>query len=334
MGGLLWTAVTAGEIDPPVSVTRALAKLDMATVNHHQRLWSTISVATEKLNAEGISSVVFKGVTDEARWFKRLGERPCSDVDLIITDINRFDDAIKTLVPDHPLIGSAADAARRGLLRAVDLKVDGVLIDLHVDPVKVGSGWRNASRWFEHTQPFDTPSGDSITVFDDQATATLRLIHLGRDRFRYLIWLLEVHAILATIDGWDGVIDLAGSEGLSAPVEVAAEVVREEVGAGPDSRCRDWRCRLWRRMWRPETRLLGELARKRFVRRSSWLLPMTMPGRTWESLRWLARTAVPPAVVFDLKHPGGRGPYLWRLMAGRAGYLVRRRLHARAERRN
>lgn len=333
MSGLVWTAVRSGELDLPNRAIQALAAGDMAVAAHHRRLWATLEEVTERLAAEGIGTVTFKGVTDEARWFGREGERPCADVDLVIDDIDRFDDSIALLAPGHPLIGQATRIARRGQARAVDLEVGGVIVDLHVDPVKVGPGWRHPEDWFARTLPFLTPSGSTVRVFDDEATYVLRLLHLGRDKFRYLLWLVEVDRIMQSGVDWRHASDLANLEGLAAPVGVAAEVVGEEFQREVCwPRAQDWRSRLWRHLWEPHVRLLGELGRKRFVRRSSWLLPLTMPGRGLESLAWLARTAFPPEALFDLKHPGGSGPYAWKLASRRSSYLLARRLSARMDR--
>ncbi len=334
MTGLAWSAVLSGEFELPPMAVQTLAAEDMAVTAHHAKLWRTLDEVVGTLGAAGIGTVTFKGVTDEARWFHRTGERPCADVDVVIDDIDRFDDAIAALMPTHQLIGQATRIARRGQARAIDLPIGDVTVDLHVDPVKVGPGWVNPKTWWSHTEPYSTPSGDIVRVFDREATTALRLLHLGRDRFRTLLGLVEVQRLADAGVDWSIVRTLADMEGVGAPVGVAAEVVAEELRVEPFlTPSNDWRTRWWRKLWKPEMRLLGELARVRYVRRSQWLLPLSMPGRVFETLAWMGRTAVPPAALFDLKHPGHDGPYAWRLIAARNSYLVKRRLNARMQKR-
>ena len=333
MTGLLWSAVTDGRVVVPDEIVARLAAADLAETAHHRRLWQVLERAVDALAAAGIATVAFKGVTDEMRWFDRMGERPCSDIDILVTDHERFDDAISVLAPQHPLIGQASDIARRGHLKAVDLLVDDVFIDLHVDPIKVGAGWRRPEVWLEHTTSLTSPDGVELQVLDPEASATLKLLHLGRDRFRDLLGLVEAQRLLDSGISWDTVGGLARVEGIEAPVGVAAEVVAQELGRPRTSTVGGWRARMWRALWAPQVRLQGQVGRRRHIRRSQWGLPLAMPGRTMESLWWLVRSTVPPEPLFDLKHPRLSGPYPWRLTAGRMGYLMRRRLDTRRSRR-
>jgi hypothetical protein len=326
MTGLLWSAVVEGRVDLPTDTVRVLAQTDLSATAHHVRLWSTTEAATQRLADAGVGAVSFKGVTDEQRWFGRMGERPCADVDIVIKDSSRLEDAIRALDPTHALLGVAAIAARRGQLRSVDVEFGGAWIDLHVDPLKVGSGWRHPELWFARTEQLTSPSGVDLEVFQPAAVAALKLLHIGRDNFRYLLNVEEVRRILESEVDWSDVETLAESEGLGAPIRIAAEAAAEEVGSTPpEISVAGWRELMWRRLWAPQNRLLGELGRERFVRRSQWLLPITIPGRTLEHLSWLARTAFPPPELLELKHPDARGPYLLRLITSRLGYWYRRR---------
>ena len=82
MQGLLWSAVTRGEIDLPLETQRRLAVLNLRTQAHHRRLWMILEEVTALLAQHGIEVAVFKGVAAEACWYKRMGERPSRDLDL------------------------------------------------------------------------------------------------------------------------------------------------------------------------------------------------------------------------------------------------------------
>jgi hypothetical protein len=329
MVGLVFSLVSEGTLELSPPAVASLAKLDLSAAAHHQRLWSTLEEVTSRFSSAGIDSVAFKGVVDEARWFSRVGERPCSDVDLMIEDEGAFDDAVALLRPDHPLLGQLSRLANQGHIRSLDLRVGNVWLDLHVDPLKVGRGWHCSREWLDRTEPLTTPSGAQVRVFDAEATAALKLLHVGKDRFRYLLSLVEVARLLEDEIDWDVVRTLAADEGILEPVLVAAQVVAEEMRLErPQPRLNNWRARMWRHLWGPQVRLWGEAGRYRFGRRSQWIMPLTMPGRALETVTWMARTAVPPSALFDLKHPGGRGPYPWRLVSRRLGYLANRRREA------
>lgn len=326
MSGLAWEAVNRGDLRLPPNTVHRLAATDMGVVAHHHNLWEVLVRVVNDLREAGIEVVAFKGIVDEQRFFSRLGNRPCADIDLVVMDPDRIDDAISVIEPNHPLAGLARDIAERGQARAFDVWAGSAFVDLHADPLKVGAGWRHPTAWWEHTTTAEGPDGEDIRVFDLEAATVLRLLHSGRDRFRSLLTVVEADRMLAADPDLATVIELAGAEGVAAPVGVAADVIGDVLGRTYSlPHRRDWRSRLWSRWWRPQVRLRGEEGRRLNVRRSQWGLPLTMPGRFFESLAWIARTIVPPRRLFDLKHPDMTGPYAWRILVGRLLYYRRRR---------
>lgn len=318
MVGLVWTGVTKGEMELPSRITNRLAAEDLAVTARHQRLWTALEEASSRLLEAGIESATFKGVTDEKRWFQRVGERPSNDVDLVISDRGRFGEAVSILEPDHPLAGMANSLDHKGFAKAIDVRLGGVFVDLHTDPIKAGPGWEHPELWWESTETTITPGGVTVRVFNREASAVLRLLHLGKDRFRTLLGVLEAHRMLETDFNWHTALRLSQAEGITAPVVVAAEIVHEVLGDTLELNLpRNWRVALWRRMWRPDVRLNGDSGYRLYPRRSQWGIPLMMPGRTIETLRWMLRGLVPPREIHEFRHPDMSGPYVWQLTGGR-----------------
>jgi hypothetical protein len=325
MFGLAWSAVERGGIAIEPEARGLLALLDLAEIASHQRQWAALSKAVDRLSEAGIRVAAIKGVAAESRWFDRRGERPSIDIDLVIEDASRFAEAVKLLHPDHPMVDTCTAAVKSGVIASLDLLVDGVPIDFHVDPLKLGLTFRGHDLWWASVETLARPDGGEVEVFDRAATLVQMLVHLGRDRFRYLGTLEEARRVADGVD-WERVRSLAGTEGILEPVLVAAAVVAEEVGGEAPQPGDGWRFRLWRYLWRPETRLLGKLGELRYLRRAQWLLPLTARGRSLEALVHIARTVFPPADLVRFRH--GDGPYLVALLGGRFGVIRQRRIEA------
>lgn len=323
--GLAWSAMNRSDPECPPELRRRLALLDLAEIASHDRQWRALATVVDVLADRGIRVVALKGVTAEQRFFDRTGERPSVDLDVLVADPHRIGEAVSLLHSGHPLAETCQHLVDTGTLQSVDLMVDGVPVDLHVDPLKLGLAWRGRDEWLRRTQSLPRPDGGAVEVFDVATTMVMMLVHAGRDRFRYRLSLIECARIGAAVD-WHDVGSLAATEGIGDQVLVAAEAIAHEMGIDSPAPSGGWRVRLWRRLWREETRVLGRLGEVRFLRRAQWLLPLTARGRSVEAIRHLATTVFPPRDVVAFRH--GDGPYLWRLLAGRVGVVARRRLEA------
>lgn len=322
MTGLLWSAVQEGKVDLPEPEARLLAQLDLAAVHRHHRMWAVLGGIADRFTEAGIPLAVIKGVVAEARWFARQGERPCYDLDLLVP-AEHLVAAIGLLDARHPLVSAGTIEARH--LRNINLVVDDVGIDLHHDPLKVGSGWRDPSAWWNEMVTVARPDGGTVQALDREAALVLWLLHLSRDWFRYLNGLVEAGRMMASDLDWGRVDRLATTEGISEPVAVAAAVVCRELGLEPvPLQARGWRRRLWERLWAPRLRLLGYAGQVRFNRRGQWVFALAAPGRAVDAAGWIVRSAFPPGELLDIKSPDLTGPYLWRLARSKWAALRRR----------
>jgi hypothetical protein len=159
------------------------------------------------------------------------------------------------------------------------------------------------------------------------------VLHQARDRFRYLLGVIETRLRLRQDVDWHSVETLARAEGIWEQVSVGLSILCEEAGVQcPVETPTNWRTTAWRLLWRPKVRLLGEAGRLRHIRRATWLMPMLTRGRSADALAWLIRSAFPSDDDLRLRHPDATGPYLWRLIAPRIAIVRHRHLssaHAR-----
>jgi hypothetical protein len=272
--------------------------------------------------------VAIKGVASEARFYGRLGERPSIDVDLVIAEPSRFGEAVSILQPGHPLETTCQRLVDRRVIHSLDLVVGDVPVDFHVDPLKIGVEWQGRNEWLTNTEIVDRPDGGVVRVFDRAATPVQMLVHVGRGGFRYLSTTIECRELMRGVD-WDRVTALADAEGIRDHVLVAAAAIGRETRMVTPAVPTTWRAALWVRLWRHQTRLLGSAGEVRFLRRSQWLLPLTIRARFREALVSISRTVFPPRELAAFRH--GDGPYLWRLVRGRVSVISSRRIRAITE---
>ena len=150
MHGLLWSAVMRGDIDLPLDLERSLAALDLKTQAHHRRLWAALEQVTDVLGERGIEVATFKGVTAEARWYDRMGERPSRDVDLWLSpdQFDRLSETVSIVDPKHPLAGNLKDRSVLALEHSDTARFKGLEIDIHTDPLGLGPRPRYARDWW------------------------------------------------------------------------------------------------------------------------------------------------------------------------------------------
>ncbi|NIA25412.1 MAG: hypothetical protein GWP04_07555 [Gammaproteobacteria bacterium] len=332
--GLLWTRVEAGELKGSEQWERTLAMLSLRDEARHRRLWESLENVADKLAGAGIQIAAFKGVTAEARWYGRIGERPCYDVDILVDPAaaDRADDVVACLDPDHSLVGHLQELFHRGLVQAVELEVDNVNIDLHFDLFKLGIPSRANRLVWERTQQLVTPSGGSIRVLDAETALVHRLISINKDRFRYLLAYAEIARILSSAPDLRVVQDLARVEGHEVIVNKSLTAVLSTLRLPTEDipQPQGWRSRAWDYLWRSKTRLLGETSTVKYARRGYLLMPALARNRTGDTLRWMTARMFPPRAYLDYHHPDARGPYAVRIVTSRVHQLVRNR-QARSE---
>jgi hypothetical protein len=327
MTGLLLTAL-ADRPPADADARRQLVEHVQRSREQHERLWQTLQRAVKRLAELDIEVATLKGVTAEARWYDSVGERPCRDVDLLLgpLDVHRTTEVIRAIEPSHPLATVAQPWIDRGTMQAATLTVDGVPVDIHVDPLKLGVRLRQRELVWDRTGQVPLPDGGSVRVLDPELSLILFLLHLNKDRFRYLLGFVDVRRVIEreTID-WGFVARFLAAEGLTVPaaqsLAVVAETLRLDVPALP--RSPGLRSRIWDVVWRPSIRLRAEEGRRRYRKRQE-LLPFLCAGRSREGLVNAWRVLLPPRELYEIANPTERGGYLARLVITRSRRHLRR----------
>lgn len=334
MGGLLWSEVLAGRLTPGESWMERLSRQDLTNRFWQRRLWEALAHVNRKLLDIGVEVATFKGVTATARWYDREGERPCADLDLLVApaDHHRAGEIVAALEPDHRLAQSIQPLVDSGALQSVDLTVGDVAVDLHFDLLKYDIRGRQEERIWERTSSFELPAGGSVRVLDAETSLVQLLLHLNKDRFRYLLGFVDIARILARerLD-WEYVHSFIAEEGLDVPLYLTLDVVTQLLGidAPPHPKPGGWRAVIWRRMWPPEVRLRGDVGVARFRNRQRWI-PVMARGRLFDGMGSWLRYLFPPRALMDYYFPETAGPYLLRNVQGRLRHsLGRRRATAR-----
>jgi hypothetical protein len=315
----------------------------------HERLWAALAGVAAVLDEVGVEIAVAKGIAAEARWYARVGERPCNDLDLLLSPAHRgrIDDVVAAIEPSHPLCGKVRRLADRGLLQSIDLEHDGVPIDLHWDILKLGIPSRNRQAIWDRTVPFILPDGRSLRTLDAECSFVHFLVHLNKDRFRRLLGFADVARVHEREE-----LDLAAirrlvrADGIEVSVSASWDVVVRTLGvhASNPFRARAVRSLVWHIAWRPSVRLRATESTIRF-RHRQWLIAGLSRGRALETMRYWVRDTFPPADLLAYLHSGyarrwGGEPVsvtprsrLWALTIGRVqASLRRRRLAAGAAR--
>ncbi len=330
MGGLVWTRIAGGELELTAPWQDALMEEDIRTWGRHQLLWDGLVKLTQRLEGLGIQVANAKGVTAEARWYGRAGERPCYDVDLLLApnDIGRIGELVREIAPDHPLRETVQGLVDRGHLQSVDLLIDGVHFDLHVDLLKLEIlPLRQRDLIWERLRPLHLPDGRTIRVVDPEISLIHFLVHLNKDRFAYLLGYADIARICAKeqLDG--AFIDrFLRGEGIESQVYLALDAVTSTLGITPVAHppVHGWRPIVWRRLWPPAFRLRGDIGRFSSRHRQFWLA-LIARGRTREALRGYLARLFPPSALVSYQTPEAKGPYLWRIIVGRLRKAARER---------
>ncbi|MEX1133493.1 MAG: nucleotidyltransferase family protein [Acidimicrobiia bacterium] len=333
MTGLVARWVNNGTLPLPRDQAVRLATYNLRVRAHHDHLWKALASVTDEFAGIGIEVASFKGVTAEARWYDGLGERPCADLDLLLSPshINRIEDIIAHFQPSHPLAGKAQMMAEFGQIQHVDLRgVEDVDLDLHFDLLKILIPGRHQEEIWQRTTGFDGVDHGAFKVVDPETSLIQSLLHLTKDRFSLLLGFVDVVRIIEREDlDWNYIDRFVREEGLEVPTYLALAQVFETLDLSAPSipGVRGWRTSMWRLIWGPSTQLQGAWGRVTHHRRQFWI-PLLARGRLTEAMRRLTELAFPPRALMTHYHPNIRGPYLWHLLRGRLRRAQERRREA------
>ena len=317
LDGLLFSRIQSGELTLPTEDSQALMLADIATTVRHRHLWRSANSATMALADIGVRSIAIKGVAEEARWYDRIGERPCGDVDLVIApdDLDRIGDILAVLCPDHPAAADVINLVRTRQLQHIDIEWDGAPLDLHFDALKLGLWTRQSNLLMDTTTTVSGPDGAALTVLAPELALVGFLTHLNKDRFSYLGAFGDVARIATSPDlDWDLARRFVNGEAQEVPVWKSLAVVVDAMELDLDvPALTGWRSRLWDRLWPSSTRLLGHEGRTSRRQRQAWM-PLLTTGRWPEVLREGRRRLSPPKALLDLHQPELQGHTLLRRM--------------------
>lgn len=319
--GLLAGYVDDGVVALPRELSLELAILKLGVRAHHERLWRALGSITETLSEIEVEIASFKGVTSEARWYDRMGDRPCADLDLLLSpmSVHRVEAVLARIQPAHPLTGVAQSMIDGGHIQHIDLRVADVHVDMHVDMLKLLIPGRHQLEIWDRTMMIDFIDHPTSRVVDPEISLVQSLLHLTKDRFPFLLGYVEVMRIVEreSLD-WDYIDRFVRREGLEDAFYLGLNAVYSTLGLRTPvpTGASGWRPMFWKVLWSPQTRLLGTRGRVTHHRRQFWI-PLLARGRFLEAVRKLWKLTFPPRELMDFYHPDTRGPYLWRLIMGR-----------------
>ncbi len=317
MAGLAFAAAEVGALEIDAEARHRLASVKLAAAAHNTKVEHAAQSVIAALRNNGWDAALFKGVATARRWYPEPGTRPTADVDLLLapTSRNRIDEILAHLAPGHGLRGKAQHLFDAGRIQSIDFIWDDVWIDLHNDPIKVGVELPDLDRLWPRMETIDL-SGFPALALDTESTLLQSAIHLQKDRFSRLHGFADIARIAAAGVDWDWVQRFAAGVGLRIHFNEALRVVAEVLSI-PLPYDRAATSRLWKAIWPERSTLRGDVGLTRKVRTHYWI-PMTMPGRRLDALKWWSRIVVPPADLVEYLHPDTSGPYPLRVLQYRS----------------
>ena len=332
MAGLAFEAASAGDLQLDASARHTLAAVKLAGAAHNANVGRAAAGVVAELRTRGWEAAVFKGIATAQRWYPTPGTRPTADVDLLLSpDTSRnIDELLAHFAPDHGLLGKAQRLCDAGRIQSVDFIWEDVWIDVHTDPIKVGIDLPNSDDLWRRVEPMEL-EGKEVLVLDAEATLLQSVLHLQKDRFSRLHGFADIARIAASGLDWDWIQEFAKHAGLSIHLNEALRVVSEVLSIDlPYDSAES--SRLWRVIWSERTRLRGDVGLTRKVRTHYWI-PLTMPGRRLDALKYWSRIVIPPADIVDYMHPDTAGPYPWRVVQYRSRLARERHQRNKEQRR-
>ncbi|MGH7927155.1 MAG: nucleotidyltransferase family protein [Candidatus Binatia bacterium] len=322
VAGLLATAAENGPISPAAEVI--LQGVEASTWARNRAIAAAIAGIATVAASLDIDVAFIKGVTTETRWYRRMGERPTWDVDLVLAPwhLPRAVDFVAALQPTHSILPDLPTILKRDRIQSIDLGFAGIPVDLHLDPLKLEvARTRFPERLWENLHLIEI-EGEEIPVFDPTVSLLLAALALNKDRFRYLVG----YAVVTRIER-DPQVDrarsekLAKGEGLLGPYLATLGAVEIDLKQAHPHIYRPHPA--WNRIWGPSVRLLGKEASIRYRYRQSFI-PL-FDFRRWPEVvaSWLRR-AFPTRALLKRLYPDQRGPYLVRIISSRLLRRLRR----------
>ena len=294
----------------PPGVDGALREAWVRGVAHVMSLNAELDRVTQAFVDRGIPVIVLKGPALARTIYPAPTLRPYGDVDLTVHDDDQERAAAALIsagfyeVPYQPEIARLAHAdhgAEEAFHRTFVKEPQGLLVELHVDPLQLGlKPACEAGRW-ERAVPIPDLPGALMLGPEDQVVQLA--VHAHKHAFGRLIWLKDLDLLLRRSEplDWGLVRGVAQREGVTASVWYAFRVASSLLAFDMPAEARRMRPALPLRMayellW-PEERLANLTGRTRwrtvqFRVADSWrgMLPtLVLMGRRRDRARALAR---------------------------------------------
>lgn len=302
MTGAALAAHERGVLQLSEDAARTLGMWHLAEQRDHLRFWRTAGEVEARMAPLGARVAVIKGIATEARWYDELGQRACTDLDLLLAPgaLGEAAAVVAAIDPGRDVPARLDDVVQRQLLQHIDLHVGDVQVDLHFDPLKVGLPTRRLHEVWDTTRVLDMPQG-SIRVLSPEVELVLLLLHLNKDSFAYLGPFLDIRRMLerAPLD-WENVRAVVAAEGLDVPVWKSLAAVAGVLGIDHEApRATGPRAWSWDRLWGPHARLAGDEGRAR-APAAQRFLALHATGRTGDTVREVRRQVMPPRPLLEV----------------------------------
>ncbi|MCC7369040.1 MAG: nucleotidyltransferase family protein [Chloroflexi bacterium] len=307
VSGYVRQAITRDRLDVPVFVADGLRTAALAQIAHVARLNVALGQLSEAFSAARVPFILLKGPVLSQLVYREPTLRPYSDLDLNVREPDEAA-AVQAIlsvglgeVPHgaeverqtHAHHVHGGTAFHRVFLGPRGTPSEGVMVELHLDPLQMGLRTTHEGLRWERAQPLPSQPGVQMLSLEDQIIQLS--VHVHKHGFNRLIWLKDIDLLVrrygATLD-WDAVKADAQAEGVEGSVWytlwLASTVFLAPVPPGvlqmlaPTAPVR----LLYRQVWPPEgvANLEGHMRRRavQFLAADSWrgMLPnLVLMGR-------------------------------------------------------
>jgi Uncharacterised nucleotidyltransferase len=325
--GLVWHAVQAEAITVDEVQKKRMAIGQVRLRKRQAAIVSALPKLLADAKSVGVRLVLFKGAALENQLYGVSGLRPFTDLDVAVAPESRrrFGELVARLDPAHSLAAKAQRFVDAGILDSVDIQLDDVWIDLHVDPFKVGLDLLQPNLVWGSTEVVDI-GGTDVEVLGLEAATLQMMLHELKDRFAFLIGHSDLLR-LCTHPNLDRRLleEMVQAQGYGSLFTFVMDVVEDDLGVmiRPTPAVRGWRHTVARRVWPSSIRLGGDRGRRDHHRRQQFI-PFLAKGRVFEAFGWWRRVVFPSTELLEYwgellhpHHPPLRGPYIWKLLSRR-----------------
>lgn len=307
-------------ISAPRAVARQLTMHRLQTEAHIARADAALELFLDRAWELGIEVCLFKGSATSRHWFSDRSLRPMTDIDVFV-DPRARNATPRLFDAFDPEVAAAANALiSMGLPFDYAIRVAGVSIDIHSDPLKLPVPQRHTTILWDRSRSVDVGIDMATRATDLETSIVVALVHGLRDNFPDLLHLVEL-AMLCDSEpapDWQFIEEYASREGILEIVRYATAVAFDLLGRHsplPPATRIDARVST-RLLWPRRKLLMGDQGVVASLRRQA-LVGLMMRGRRLEVARALAHRLAPPRALVDLDResrdlPYPIGVYRWR----------------------